>query len=214
MKKGVLVSSVAALGLAGSRTATGTNQQETPRTGLVFVDSYDPGVPFTVISQVEQSTVNDIFGQLQDGATVIDPERYNGYVVGDQFDEEAHGELWFVFVQEATLETGQTYAFTDQVVFFSSELSLVEAIIQPVEGEAETPTPETTPEETTPTPEETTTTTPEETTTTTEEATPTPEETTPTPEETPITPEETTPANETVTTEEVIVETPTETEDG
>lgn len=170
MKKGALASSVAALGLAsGGTAATNTNVQETPGTGLVFIDNYDPGVPFTVVTQMEQSTVNDVFAARQDDTTIIDPSNYNGYIVHEQYDEETHGDFWFVFTQQATLETDQTYTFSEQVVFFSSELSLIKAEIRTVEtgrapedGETteettteETPTEETTTEETTT--EETTT---------------------------------------------------------
>jgi hypothetical protein len=137
MKKGVLASSAAALGFAGSGSVSGEisdgNQrllQQQPGTGLVFVDDYNPGVQFTVVSRVQQTTVNQILGQtVDDNQVVQDPTDYNGYIV-TYSQNCAPGSYNLVFVRQTSLEEGQTYSFSRDATFFNNQIQLLESTIQ------------------------------------------------------------------------------------
>ncbi|WP_135824531.1 hypothetical protein [Halorussus ruber] len=180
------------------------NAQE-PNTALVFVDSYKPGIGFRPISRVQQPTVNQILGYIDpanpdpaDGA-VVDPADWNGYIV--RYQNCGPGNYELVFLREGLLETGQTYSFTTNAVFFNNELGLLESEIQRGAGPAgQGAAEETTGDETQEAEQEGA----EETATTTEETTTTAEEPATTTEGTPTTTEEptTTTTGETATTTE------------
>src|SRR6056297_2021317 len=64
MKKGALASSAVALGLASSGSTGAQENAQEPNTGLVFVDDYQPGVGFQMISRLQQPTVEGILGYV------------------------------------------------------------------------------------------------------------------------------------------------------
>ena len=137
MKKGALASSAVALGLAGSGSVTGNTMQENaqqPNTALVFVDDYKPGVGFQMVSQIQQPTVNQIIGYVDPAnpgsgnSAVVDPADWNGYIIN--YQNCGPGNYDLIFLREGLLQSGTTYSFTTNAVFFSNRIQLLEAQIQ------------------------------------------------------------------------------------
>lgn len=172
------------------RGADGASQhgerEHQPDLVLVFAYDYHSNALFRPIDRLPQGTVNAILGRRVGGEPVVsEPTDYNGYVVLVKLTPDAPGEYAFVFVNEETLQEDQWYRFTDDVVFFNTDINLLSAGLTTVGGVEATTTEETTTDE-------------GEITTDTEETPPT-------------TAERTTPADET-TTHDVVVKT-TETND-
>jgi hypothetical protein len=129
MKKGALASGAAALALGSSGSVTGeTSQQQQLDTGLVFVDDYRPGVPFQVVSRMQQTTVNDILGTEVNGPVVTDPTDYNGYIY--TYQGCGGGNYGLAFVREGNIQQDQTYSFSADATFFSNDIQLLEAGMQ------------------------------------------------------------------------------------
>ncbi|WP_128475965.1 hypothetical protein [Halorussus pelagicus] len=134
MKKGALASSAVALGLASSGSTGAQENAQEPNTGLVFVDSYKPGVGFQLVSRLQQPTVEGILGYVdpanpgQSSGAVVDPDDWNGYIINYQGCGPGNYEM--IFLREGLLEQGTTYSFTTNAVFFSNQLGLLESEIQ------------------------------------------------------------------------------------
>jgi hypothetical protein len=102
--------------------------QQQLNTGLVFVDDYRPGVPFQVVSRMQQTTVNDILGTEVNGPVVTDPTDYNGYIY--TYQGCGGGNYGLAFVREGNIQQDQTYSFSADATFFSNDIQLLEAGMQ------------------------------------------------------------------------------------
>lgn len=139
MKKGVLASSAVALGLAGTGSVIGQENAQAPNTALVFVNDYKPGVSFTPVSRLQQPTVGQILGYVNpadpdasDAGAVVDPDDWNGYMI--HYEDCGPGNYDVIFLREGLLESGRTYRFTTDAVFFSNRLGLLEATLDSGDG--------------------------------------------------------------------------------
>lgn len=120
MKKGALASGALALGL-GSAGSAAAAPSDTVR---VFAYDYRPMVPFDVIDQLNQPTINAIVGH---SSVLSDSDEFTGYVIRYQMPQgqPKPGEYAFVLTKGTSLSTGSTLKFDGSVSVFDKEINLL-----------------------------------------------------------------------------------------
>jgi hypothetical protein len=96
-------------------------------TVLVFTRDFYPNVPFRIVSQLPASITVTILDEPPDDVQVISqPDEYNGYVITYEFYETPI----FVFLfSKQYLPTGTRFRFSDDAMYFSANLDLLEVSI-------------------------------------------------------------------------------------
>lgn len=120
MKKGALASGAVALGLGASGTAAAAPND----TVRVFSYDYRPQVPFDVIDQLNQPTMNAIVGE---SGVLSDADEFTGYVIRYQMPQgqTKPGEYAFVFTKGRALARGNTHRFDGSVSVFDQQINLL-----------------------------------------------------------------------------------------
>lgn len=120
MKKGALASGAVALGLGSSGTAAAAPTDNV----RVFAYDYRPMVPFDVIDELNQPTINSVVSQSD---VLSNPDEVTGYVIRFQMPQGAQkpGEYAFVLTKGRSLATGSTYQLDGSVNVFDPSINLL-----------------------------------------------------------------------------------------
>ncbi|MFC4247717.1 calcium-binding protein [Natribaculum luteum] len=128
IQKGGLTASALALGV----TATGTATAQQNERALVFSYNYLPEADFTVVGRLRKSLTVDLLevdGEMVD--EISQPDEWNGHVIRYDVDggSDAAGITTFLFLQNQTLDSGDTASTSADASMFSSELNLLNTSI-------------------------------------------------------------------------------------
>lgn len=117
----------------GDRSIRGVGQSALPQDrvrALAFARSFYPGLPLGILARLESSTTVAILDRVDD-QVLSRPDEYHGYAI--RYSVSTAGVYTFLFT-ESFLERDGRYRLAGDVNYFSADLTLVAAALEPIDG--------------------------------------------------------------------------------